>query len=101
MTGFQSPKFAKAIWHAVDEARLAYQFCPGSYTASALNACLAVEQAYREAARPCLDHHDTPGGERSNIMHADGIQRGPVTARGFITTPTPPNQTKPERRNNQ
>ena len=26
--------------------------------------------------RPCLDHHDTPGAERSNNMHADGIHRG-------------------------
>jgi hypothetical protein len=31
----------KAITDVVAETRLAYEFCPGSYTASALNAVLA------------------------------------------------------------
>ena len=58
-TDLRSPKLTKAIRHAIDEARLAYEFVPNSYTASALNACLAVEQTYREADRiaPGLDHH--------------------------------------------
>ena len=50
----------KAIQHAIDEAKLAYAFRAGSYTMSALNAVLAVEQVYlREADRlaPGLDHH--------------------------------------------
>ena len=51
-TDLRSPKLTKAIRHAIDEARLAYEFVPNSYTASALNACLAVEQVYlREAGR--------------------------------------------------
>jgi hypothetical protein len=55
----RTPRLTKAIRHAIDEARLAYEFVPNSYTASALNACLAVEQTYREADRiaPGLDHH--------------------------------------------
>jgi hypothetical protein len=44
--GLRSPKLSKAIRHAIREAELAYEFCPGSYTASALNAVLAVEQVY-------------------------------------------------------
>lgn len=65
-TDHRSRKLAKAIWHAIDEARLAYAYCPGSYTASALNAVLSVEQAYREADRPRLDHHrdDTASTQR-------------------------------------
>jgi hypothetical protein len=62
----RSPKITKAIWNAIDEARLAYEFVPNSYTASALNAALAVEQAYREADRPCLDHYDTTSNHPTN-----------------------------------
>jgi hypothetical protein len=55
----RSPKLTKAIRHAIREAELAYEFCPGSYGMGAFNACLAVEQTYREADRiaPGLDHH--------------------------------------------
>ena len=31
-TDLRSPKLTKAIRHAIDEARLAYEFCPSSYT---------------------------------------------------------------------
>ena len=58
--GFRSPKLIKAIQHSIDEAKLAYAFRAGSYTASALNAVLAVEHFYlREADRLALylDHH--------------------------------------------
>jgi hypothetical protein len=61
-TGLRSPKLTKPIRHAIDEAKQAYEFVPSSYTASALNAVLAVEQVYlREADRIAqyLDHHDT------------------------------------------
>ena len=34
----------QSIAEAVKQTRLAYQFCPGSYTASALNACLLAEK---------------------------------------------------------
>jgi hypothetical protein len=52
-------KLAKAIQHAIDEAKLAYAFRAGTYTMSALNAVLAVEAIYlREADRMAqyLDH---------------------------------------------
>ncbi len=53
----------KAITDVVAEARLAYQFCPGSYTASAFSAALAIAQLYEREAAPdwialYLDHHD-------------------------------------------
>ena len=58
MQSVRSPKLTKAIRHAIAEAELAYEFVPNSYTASAFNAGLAVEQVYlREADH--LDHHDT------------------------------------------
>ena len=40
----RSPTLTKAIRRAIREARLAYEFIPNSYTASAFNAALAVEQ---------------------------------------------------------
>ena len=58
--GFRSPKLINAIRHAIREAKLAYEFCPGSCSASALSACLAVAQVYlREAdwLALYLDHH--------------------------------------------
>lgn len=58
-TDLWSPKLTKTIRHAIDEARLAYQFCPGSYTASALNAVLAVEQVYQRNADHLNHQHDT------------------------------------------
>jgi hypothetical protein len=36
---------AKAIEAAIEQATLAYQFSPGSYTASALGACLHAREA--------------------------------------------------------
>jgi hypothetical protein len=42
----RSDALMKAIQHALDEAELAYAFRAGSYTASALNAVLAVEAVY-------------------------------------------------------
>jgi hypothetical protein len=55
-TDLRSPKLTKAIRHAIREARLAYEFCPGSYSMGALNAVLAVEQVY---LRDQLDQYDT------------------------------------------
>ena len=56
----RSDAVMKAIQHAIDEAKLAYAFRAGSYTMSALNAVLAVEQVYlREADQ--RDQHDTTG----------------------------------------
>ena len=50
MRSVRSPKLTKAIRHAIREAELAYEFCPGSYSMGALNPVLAVEQVYlREA----------------------------------------------------
>ena len=49
---------AKAIRRAIGEARLAYEFSPNSYTASALNAALAVEQALLAAQREAHQHDD-------------------------------------------
>ena len=76
-TDFRSPKLTKAIRHAIREAELAYEFCPGSYNTGALNAVLAVEQVYlREANRiaPGLDHHhDTTSNHPTiNRGHHDG-----------------------------
>ena len=58
-TDLRSAKLTKAIRHAIREAELAYEFVPNSCTASTLNACLAVEQTYREADRiaPGPDHY--------------------------------------------
>ena len=56
-TDLRSPKLTKAIRHAIREARLAYEFCPGSYGMGALNAVLAVEQVYLRNADQ-LDQHD-------------------------------------------
>jgi hypothetical protein len=36
---------AYKLREAVDQTRLAYQFCPGSYTMSAFQACLAAAEA--------------------------------------------------------
>ena len=48
----RSDAVMKAIQNAIDEAKLAYAFRAGSYTMSALNAVLALEQVYlREADR--------------------------------------------------
>ena len=55
MSRIRSPKPAKAIRHAIREAGLAYEFCPGSYSMGALNAVLAVEQVYLR------DQRDTTG----------------------------------------
>ena len=58
-TDLRSPKVTKAIRHAIREVRLAYEFVPNSYTASAFNAVRAVEQVYLRNADH-LDHqHDT------------------------------------------
>ena len=74
--GFRSPKLIKAIRHAIREAELAYEFCPGSYTASTLNAVLAVEQVYlREAAGSrCISIITTPWAVIGH--HVGGIHRG-------------------------
>lgn len=40
-----SPSPAQAISEAVQQAKLAYQFAAGSYTYSALSACLAAAEA--------------------------------------------------------
>ena len=37
---------ANKLREAVDQTRLAYQFCPGSYTMSAFQACLAAAEAF-------------------------------------------------------
>jgi hypothetical protein len=37
---------ARAITALIDEAKLGYEFCPGSYTMSTLHAALHVEQVY-------------------------------------------------------
>lgn len=42
----QSP--AKALSEAVQQAKLAYEFAPGSYTASTLNACFAAAEAHQQ-----------------------------------------------------
>lgn len=42
----QSP--AKALSEAVQQAKLAYAFAPGSYTAGALSACLAAAEAHQQ-----------------------------------------------------
>ena len=60
MRSVRSPRLTNAIRHAIREAELAYEFCPGSYSMGALSAVLAVEQVYlRDADRiaPGLDHH--------------------------------------------
>jgi hypothetical protein len=60
---------AKAITDVIAEARLAYAFCPGSYTMSALNAVLAVEQRYicaRRIGRRCISIITTPAGSSSD-----------------------------------
>ena len=53
----------------ITAARLAYQFCPGSYTMAAYTAAFAVEQAYREAQRAGPDRAPTtpppPTNERT------------------------------------
>ena len=55
----RSDAVMKAIQHAIDEAKLAYAFRAGSYTASALNAVLAVEQVYLRSADHLNHQHDT------------------------------------------
>jgi hypothetical protein len=37
---------ANQLRGAVDQSRLAYLFCPGSYTMSAFQACLAAAEAF-------------------------------------------------------
>jgi hypothetical protein len=43
-----SDQLMKAVNRAVREAKLAYQFSPGSYTFGALNECLSVQDAMRD-----------------------------------------------------
>ena len=58
MSPLRSPKLTRAIRHAIREAELCYQFTPGHYAMSALNALYAVEQVYLSDQR---DQHDTTG----------------------------------------
>ena len=37
---------ANKLCEAVDQTRFAYQFCPGSHTMSAFQACLAAAEAF-------------------------------------------------------
>jgi hypothetical protein len=39
-------KAAEQLAKAVKHTKLAYQFCPGSYTCTALQACLAAARAF-------------------------------------------------------
>ena len=59
MRSVRSPKLTKAIRHAIAEAELAYEFCPGSYSMGALNAVYAVEQIY------LADQQDTTATKES------------------------------------
>lgn len=43
---------AKAASAAIEQAKLAYQFGSGSYTYSALSACLAVQEAIQRETPP-------------------------------------------------
>jgi hypothetical protein len=53
-TSFWSPKLAKAIRHAIREARLAYEIAPGRYTMGPLNVC-----ACRRAGVSARDYERT------------------------------------------
>jgi hypothetical protein len=48
----QYDAISKAIRDLIAETRLAYQFSPGSYTMSAFNAALALDQVYARDAVP-------------------------------------------------
>jgi hypothetical protein len=43
-------RISAQLTRAVEEANLAYQFAPGSYTAGVLNAVLSAQQLVRELA---------------------------------------------------
>ena len=44
---------------AIDQARLAYEFAPNSYTFSCLSACLAVEKTIEVLRDHMSDHFET------------------------------------------
>jgi hypothetical protein len=48
-------RLTKAIRHAIHEAKLAYEFCPGTFTMGALNAVLAVEQVHEAEQRTAME----------------------------------------------
>ena len=94
-TDLRSPKLTKAIRHAIDEARLAYEFVPNSHTAWAFNACLAVEQAYREATgRVSTITTPLAGSGRTSCMPMEFIEASSDRARVHhdTNTTTKPNQ---------
>lgn len=49
---------SRELTEAVDQARLGYEFSPGSYTYSALRACLSARDAF-EAYRATMDEPTT------------------------------------------
>lgn len=49
-------RVAKKLAEAVKQTRLAYQFCPNSYTHTAFQACLAAAEALNVAVDEEIDH---------------------------------------------
>ena len=59
MTPVSSNQIKAAIRAAVEEAKLAYQFSPGSYAMGTLNAILHVERLYHAAERQRMRTSET------------------------------------------
>jgi hypothetical protein len=49
----------RILQRAIEQAKLAYQFNPGTYTYSAMSACMAAEQALEVLRDHMSDHFET------------------------------------------
>jgi hypothetical protein len=70
-----------SLTEAVTQARLAYSFSPGSYTHSALNACLQADKNFRAVADATLSPQ-TAGSDAAQRLEREGA----LEARGATST---------------
>ena len=69
-----------SLTEAVTQARLAYSFSPGSYTLSALNACLLADKNFRAFVATLPPH--TAGSDAAQRLEREGA----LEARGSTST---------------
>ena len=81
----------RAIRHAICEGKLAYEFVANSYTASALNAALAVEQVYlRDVQASCCCCRSPPSHQcdQSTRSRPERASHHPLFLTALIPAPS-------------
>ena len=63
---------SRELTDAIDQARLGYEFSPGSYTYSALLACLSARDAF-EAYRATMDEPSMPAPSGAGRTEQRGL----------------------------